>query len=61
MYDGANWQDNVTLPGWYACVPENEDGGAAGLTYGITSMMDRFVMGKAAAGAGATGGSNSFR
>ena len=61
MYDGANWQDNVTLPGWYACIPANEDGGAAGLSYGITSMVDRFVMGKPVAGAGATGGSNSYR
>ena len=61
MYDGTNWKDNVTLPGWYACVPENEDGGAAGLSYGITSMVDRFVMGKSAAGAGAAGGANSYR
>lgn len=61
MYDGGNWQDNVTLPGWYACIPANEDGGAAGLSYGITSMVDRFVMGKAVAGTGSTGGSNSYR
>ena len=61
MYDGAGWRDNVTLPGWYACVPENEDGGTAGLNYGITSMVDRFVMGKAVAGAGATGGANSYQ
>lgn len=61
MYDGAGWRDNVTLPGWYACVPENEDGGTAGLSYGITSMVDRFVMGKAVAGAGATGGANSYK
>ena len=61
MYDGMNWKDNVTLPGWYACVPANEDGGAAGLSYGITSMVDRFVMGKSAAGAGAAGGANSYR
>ena len=61
MYDGSAWKDNVTLPGWYACVPENEDGGTAGLRYGITSMVDRFVMGKAVAGSGATGGSNSYQ
>ena len=61
MYDGANWRDNVTLPGWYACVPENEDGGTAGLSYGITSLVDRFVMGKAATGAGATAGANSYQ
>ena len=61
MYDGANWRDNVTLPGWYACVPENEDGGAAGLNYGLTSMVDRFVMGRSAVGAGETGGANSYR
>ena len=61
MYDGAAWQDNVTLPGWYACVPENEDGGSAGLSYGIPSMVDRFVMGRSVAGSGATGGANSYR
>lgn len=61
MYDGSDWQDNVTLPGWYACIPKNEDGGAAGLAYGITSMVDRFVMGKSVTGSGATGGSNSYR
>ena len=61
MYDGANWKDNDTLPGWYACVPENEDGGTAGLSYGITSMVDRFVMGKAVTGSGATGGANSYK
>lgn len=61
MYDGANWKDNVTLPGWYACVPENEDGGSAGLSHGIISMVDRFVMGRTVTGAGATGGSNSYR
>ena len=61
MYDGENWKDNVTLPGWYACVPENEDGGTAGLSYGITSMVDRFVMGKAVTGSGATGGANSYK
>ena len=61
MYDGAGWQDNVTLPGWYACIPANEDGGSAGLSHGITSMVDRFVMGRAVAGDGAIGGSNSYR
>lgn len=61
MYDGATWQDNVTLPGWYACVPENEDGGSAGLSYGITSMVDRFAMGRPVAGSNTTGGSNSYR
>lgn len=61
MYDGTDWRDNVTLPGWYACVPENEDGGTAGLSYGIISMVDRFVMGKAVVGSGATGGANSYR
>ena len=61
MYDGAAWRDNVTLQGWYACVPENEDGGSAGLSYGIPSMVDRFVMGRSVAGSGATGGANSYR
>ncbi len=61
MYDGAGWVDNVTLPGWYACIPENEDGGASGLSFGIVSMVDRFVMGRGNAAVGAVGGTNSYQ
>ncbi len=60
MFDGTGWEDNVTLPGFYACIPENEDGGANGHSFGIKSMVDRFPMGKAIAGAGVQGGANSY-
>jgi hypothetical protein len=60
MFDGAGWVDNETKPGWYACVPENEDGGSAGLSFGITSMVDRFAMGKSVAAPAATGGKNTI-
>lgn len=46
------WVDDTTLPGWYACVSANAD-------HGCPDMVDRFIMGKVAAGAGSTGGSNS--
>jgi hypothetical protein len=50
-FDGA-WTDNVTMPGWYACISAN-----AGL--GCPDLVDRFILGKAIAGSGATGGSNT--
>lgn len=50
-FDGA-WTDNVTIKGWYACVLAN-----AGL--GCPNLVDRFLLGKAVAGSGALGGSNS--
>ena len=25
MYDGLGWQDNITIPGWYACTKANYD------------------------------------
>jgi microcystin-dependent protein len=53
-YATGAWVDNVTMPGWYACVPENASKGCPDLT-------SRFVMGKVAAGAGATGGTNSYQ
>lgn len=59
MFDGTTWTDDSTLPGWYAMIPENEDGGSNGLSFGIQSMVDRFVMGGSAAGA--TGGTNSYQ
>ncbi len=49
MYDGANWQDNVTLPGWYACISSNS-------SHGCPDLVDRFIMGGATAGA--LGGNN---
>lgn len=59
MFDGTSWVDNATLPGWYACVPENEDGGSAGLFYGIQSFVDRFIMGSDEANKGIAGGANT--
>jgi hypothetical protein len=50
-FDGA-WTDNVTMPGWYACV-------AANTGIGCPDLVDRFILGKTIAGAGALGGSNS--
>jgi len=38
IYDGAGWIDNSTLPGWYACIPENTG-------YGVISYVDRFAIG----------------
>jgi hypothetical protein len=38
MYDGTNWTDDVTLPGWYACIPSNSDKGCPDLT-------DQFIKG----------------
>ncbi|MBE3088024.1 MAG: hypothetical protein IMZ71_02760 [Chloroflexi bacterium] len=46
------WVDNETMPGWYACI-------AANATHGCPDLVDRFIMGKVVAGAGATGGSNT--
>jgi hypothetical protein len=46
------WVDNVTMPGWYACIPANS-------VWGCPDLTDRFILGKAIAGAGASGGSNS--
>jgi len=52
-FDGSSWVDNSTIPGWYACIPEN-----AG--QGCPDMVNRFVMGKVVAGGGSTGGANSL-
>ena len=52
MFDGSGWVDAVTLPGWYACIAAN-----AGV--GCPDLLNRFIMGKVVAGAGATGGSNT--
>ena len=54
MFDANNnWTDNVTLVGWYACVLGN-----AGL--GCPNLVDRFILGKVVAGAGALGGANTL-
>ncbi len=44
------WVDNETMPGWYACIPENID-------KGCPNMVSRFPLGKAIAGPGSSGGS----
>ncbi|MDR1452631.1 MAG: hypothetical protein LBJ25_01450 [Candidatus Margulisbacteria bacterium] len=38
MYDGTNWADNATLPGWYACTSAN-----AGK--GCPDLISRFIKG----------------
>jgi hypothetical protein len=38
MYDGANWVDDSTLPGWYACIASNAD-------KGCPDLEDRFIKG----------------
>ena len=52
MYDGAGWQDNVTLKGWYKCDAANA---AAGRT---PDLENRFIRGGTVAkdGRGDTGG-----
>ncbi len=47
------WVDNVTKVGWYACVSGNAD-------HGCPNLVDKFIMGKVVAGAGASGGSNTL-
>lgn len=54
MFDGTGWVDNATKPGWYACI-------AANASVGCPNLVDRFIMGKVVAGAGATGGSNTHQ
>ena len=48
MYDGANWMDNVTLTGWYACTGSNA-------AHGCPDLQARFIKGGTV---GETGGSN---
>jgi len=56
MFDGSNWQDDVTLPGWYACV-------AANSVHGAPDLEDKFIRGgsKGTKGVdyGVTGGSDT--
>jgi microcystin-dependent protein len=51
MYDGTNWQDNVTLKGWYQC----RGGRVNGLA--IPDLQEKFIMGYA--GGNRIGGENS--
>ena len=52
LYNGAGWTDNSTLPGFYACTPENE-------YLGLNSFVDRFAMGTTNGSARTTGSNNS--
>ncbi|MDR1453078.1 MAG: hypothetical protein LBJ25_03780 [Candidatus Margulisbacteria bacterium] len=52
MYDGASWQDNVTLPGWYSCNRTNYNNGLT------PDLEDKFIKGKGALAN--TGGSNAL-
>ena len=49
MFSGT-WVDNVTMPGWYACIAANAD-------KGCPDLVDKFVKGGSTSGA--TGGANS--
>ena len=51
MYDGTDWEDNVTLVGWYACT-------AANATRGCPNLQDRFI--KGAGSLNNTGGNNAL-
>lgn len=46
------WVDNVTMPGWYACV-------AANAVFGCPDLVNRFMMGKQVEGFGSLAGANS--
>jgi hypothetical protein len=52
MYDGTTWQDNITLPGWYACNRTNYNNGLT------PNLEDVFVKGKGSLAN--TGGSNAL-
>ncbi|MDR1453852.1 MAG: hypothetical protein LBJ25_07775 [Candidatus Margulisbacteria bacterium] len=52
MYDGASWQDNITLKGWYSCDRGNYN---KGLT---PDLEDKFIKGKGSLAN--TGGSNAL-
>ena len=52
-YDGTNWIDGVTKPGWFACIPENAD-------KDCPDMTDRFAMGKITCASGSCGGANTI-
>ncbi|MDR1997717.1 MAG: hypothetical protein LBQ83_05280 [Candidatus Margulisbacteria bacterium] len=47
MYDGSNWVNDTTIPGWYKCDGQN----------GTPNLVDKFLRGAAAAGE--TGGADS--
>ena len=53
MYDGTDWVDNVTMRGWYACIPAN-----AG--QGCPDMIDSFVMGRDPSIGASNGGANTL-
>lgn len=46
MYDAADWVDNTTIPGWWACTGVG----------GTPNLVDSFVMAKGIAGAGSFDG-----
>jgi len=61
MYNGANWEDNKTLPGWYACCQKQEgsqmvdkkikvkiDGNEVEVT--VPNLVNKFIRGTGASG-----------
>ena len=55
MYDGSNWTDDSTIPGWYICNGQTVDGKQ------VPNLIDKFVRGATSPGNGngATSGANS--
>ena len=39
IFDGTGWIDNSTMPGWYACIPDNV------VSHGCPDLVGKFVMG----------------
>lgn len=55
MFDGTNWEDNVTIPGWYACTKANYDN----TNIQVPNLEDRFIMGSGSSAPKTSAGSNS--
>ncbi len=49
----GQWVDDITLPGWFACVDGNQ-------YMGCQNLVDRFIVGKEIIGAGSKTGVNSY-
>lgn len=52
MYDKNDWIDNVTKPGWYACISGN-------VAHGCPDLVNKFIRGSSAGVAGDSGGSDN--
>ena len=54
MHDGTDWEDNVTLTGWYACTLANAD-------KGCPNLANSFIKGADSISAVKPGGNNSHQ